>query len=166
LSMGAMVAMEVMSAAPQRIASACLMATDPGAARQQEIDWRAGLWAEGFDIYLDTFTARFYGHDPKTAARLQPMTREKMGETPEQIARAQAHALDTRRDMLPLLANCQVRTRILVGAQDKICPPKLHQPLADILPNSHMTEVPDCGHILSLEQPELTVSVLRNLVLT
>lgn len=163
LSMGAMVAMEVMARAADRVISACLMATDPGAARQQEVDWRAGLWAKGFEGYLDTFTSRFFMHNADTAARLGPMTRAEMGKTPEAIARAQATALDTRRDMIPLLAGCPVPTEILVGAEDRVCPPKIHQPLASAFRNAKLSVVPDCGHILTLDQPTPATEALQRL---
>ena len=163
LSMGAMVAMEVMAKAPERVASACLMATDPGPARAQEVEWRAGLWQEGFETYLDTFTGRFFGHDPETEARLRPMTRAGMGATPEDVARTQARALDTRRDMVPLLAGCDIPTEILAGAEDKVCPPKIHMKLADALASATLTVVPDCGHILTLEKPAPAILALDRL---
>ncbi len=43
LSMGAMVAMEVMARAPERVAGAVLMDTDPSRARAKEMQWRSGL---------------------------------------------------------------------------------------------------------------------------
>jgi pimeloyl-ACP methyl ester carboxylesterase len=154
LSMGGMVAMEVMARAPERVLGACLMDTDPNAAREREVDWRAGLLADGVDHYIGTFVERFYLHDPTVAARLGPMTREKMAITREPVIRAQVNALDTRREMAPLISGYRGAVEIIVGAEDRVCPPKVHAPLLEALPNAVLTEIPGCGHIATLEAPQ------------
>lgn len=83
--------------------------------------------------------------------------------TPEAVARAQASALDMRREMVPLLTGCPVPTEILVGAEDRVCPPKIHAPLAAALPNATLTEVTSSGHILTVETPAPTIEALRRL---
>ena len=151
LSMGGMVAMEVMARAPDRVVAACLMDTDPTAARPREVDWRRGLIDRGFATYVETFVGRFFLHDEVEAARLGPVIRAAMLATPEPVARAQARALDTRREMAPLLAGFPRPVEILVGADDRVCPPKLHEPLRDVLPAARLTVIEDCGHIATLE---------------
>lgn len=151
LSMGGMVAMEVMARAPDRVFAACLMDTDPTAARPREIEWRHGLLDRGLATYVDSFVERFFLHDPDEAARFGPEIRQRMLETPEPVARAQARALDTRREMIPLVAGFPRPVEILVGADDRVCPPKLHEPLCDALPAARMTVIQDCGHIATLE---------------
>ncbi len=153
LSMGGMVAMEVMARAPDRLLGACLMDTDPTSAREREIEWRNELLDRSLGEYVETFVGRFYLHDPQVAARLGPETRAAMLRTPEPVARAQARSLDTRRDMLPLIAGFAGPVEILVGAEDRVCPPKLHAPIAAALPAAELTEIPGCGHIATLERP-------------
>ena len=151
LSMGGMVAMEVMARAPERVVGACLMDTDPTPARPREVEWRQGLLAQGLEAYVDTFVGRFFLHDPEEAAHLGAEIRERMLATPETVARAQARALDTRREMAPLIAGFPHAVGILVGAEDRVCPPKLHEPLCDVLPGARLTVIQDCGHIATLE---------------
>lgn len=151
LSMGGMVAMEVMARAPERVLAACLMDTDPTAARPREVEWRQGLLAQGLDGYVDTFVGRFFLHDDEAAATLGAQVREAMLATPEPVAHAQARALDTRREMAPLIGGFPHPVEILVGAEDRVCPPKLHEPLVDILPAARMTVIQHCGHIATLE---------------
>ena len=153
LSMGGMVAMEAIARAPDRVLGACLLDTDPTPAREREIVWRNALLDQGFETYVDTFVGRFYAHDPEVAARLGPATRARMLATPEPVARTQARALDTRRDMLPLIAGFPGPVEIVVGAEDRVCPPKLHGPLAAALPGARLTEIAGCGHIATLERP-------------
>ncbi|MDH3667136.1 MAG: alpha/beta hydrolase [Paracoccaceae bacterium] len=158
LSMGGMVAMEVLARAPERVAGAALMDTDPTPARAKEIAWREGLLAgtaeDGFEVYVDTFVGRFYLHSPTAAERLGPLTRKMMAETPIPVARAQARALDTRREIVPLIEGFGGAVEVIVGAEDKVCPPLLHGPLAKALPRAVLTEVPGCGHLATVEAPD------------
>ncbi len=158
LSMGGMVAMEVLARAPERVAGAVLMDTDPTPARSKEIFWRQGLLAgaaeDGFQVYVDTFVDRFFLHSPTAAERLGPLTRMMMAETPLPVARAQARALDTRREMAPLIDGFGATVEVIVGAEDKVCPPMLHGPLAEALPGAVLTEVPGCGHLATIEAPD------------
>jgi pimeloyl-ACP methyl ester carboxylesterase len=157
LSMGGMVAMEVLARAPERVAGAVLMDTDPSRAREKEIDWRSGLLAkaeqDGLDAYVEKFVRRFYMHDVSVAERLGPLTRQMMAQTPVPIARAQANALDTRREMVPLIAGYGGPVEVIVGAEDKVCPPLLHGPITAALPGAVYTEIPACGHIATVEAP-------------
>lgn len=164
LSMGGMVAMEVMARAPERVLGACLMDTDPTAARAKEIEWRAGLLAGGLPGYVETFTRSFFGHDAEKAAQLGVEVRDRMLETPEAVARAQARALDARRDIGPLIQDFAHPVEILVGAEDRVCPPKLHSPLADSLPAARLTVIADCGHIATLECSAEVNACLRRLI--
>jgi pimeloyl-ACP methyl ester carboxylesterase len=157
LSMGGMVAMEVLARAPQRVAGAVLMDTDPTRAREKEVEWRGGLLAGAgrrrLDAYVSKFVDRFFLHDAAVAGRLGGLTRQMMSETPAGVALAQARALDTRREMVPLIAGYDGPVEVIVGAQDKVCPPLLHGPIAAALPGAVYTEIPGCGHLATLEAP-------------
>jgi len=52
-------------------------------------------------------------------------------------------------------------TLIIVGADDKFIPPKLSQYLSNNIKNNRLEIIPDCGHFLMLEKPE----VLNRLIL-
>lgn len=164
LSLGAMVAIEAMAQAPERVAGACVMATDPTPAREKEVAWRQGLLAEGLDHYRQTFVGQFFRHDPAVADRLGPQTLSKMAETPEDVTRTQARALDTRRDMAPLIASYPGPVEIVVGSEDRVCPPRLHVALADALSQANLEQVDGAGHILSLEAPEASNQAISRLL--
>jgi len=157
LSMGGMVAMEVIARAPERVAGAVIMDTDPSRARAIEVEWRADLMRraadQGLEDYVAKFVRRFYMHDASVAGRLGPLTRQRMAEMPVAVARAQARALDTRREMVPLIAGFAGPVEVIAGAEDKVCPPLLHQPIAAALPGAIYTEIPACGHLATIEAP-------------
>lgn len=158
LSMGGMVAMEVIARAPERVVGAVIMDTDPSRARAIEVEWRADLMQrvaeEGIDGYVGKFVRRFYMHDDLVAERLGSMTCQRMASTPLDVAQAQARALDTRREMVPLIAGFARPVEVVVGAEDKVCPPLLHGPIAAALPGAVYTEIPACGHLATIEAPE------------
>ncbi len=157
LSMGGMVAMEVLARAPERVAGAVLMDTDPTRAREKETLWRDDLLKlaerDGLEGYVGKFVRRFYMHDISVAERLGPLTGQMMAKTPVDVARAQARALDTRRGMTPLIAGFAGPVEVIVGAEDKVCPPLLHQPIAAALAGAAYTEIPACGHLATIEAP-------------
>jgi len=163
LSMGAMVAMETMALAPERIGGVCLMSTDPGPAREREIAWRSDLLVEGLDHYAKTFAGRFFLHDDDTAQRFRPIVVAAMQAAAPDLVHAQVHALDTRRDMGPLIADFPAPVEVVVGAEDKVCPPRLHETLAAALPDATLTVLPDTGHLATLERPGEIKAILTRL---
>jgi len=168
LSMGGMVAMEAMAAAPDRVVGAVLMSTDPAAARPKEKAWRAGeiagLQATGVTEYAARFSAKFFGHDDAVAERLGPAVREAAGAVPEAVALAQARALDARRDMIPLIQGFAAPVEVVVGAEDRVCPPRLHPPVAEACADARLTELAGVGHLASLEAPDAVTARIEALI--
>jgi pimeloyl-ACP methyl ester carboxylesterase len=168
LSMGGMIAMEVMARAPERVAGAMLMDTDPNAARDKENAYREGVVArvrtEGLMSFVDQFTPRLYGHSQEATDRLLPPAREMMGAMPVEVFHRQSTALMTRRDMLPLIERFENPVTVLVGEKDVICPPVLHKVLADALPIAVLVEVPGAGHIPTLESAAVVTQALHDLL--
>ncbi len=167
LSMGGMVAMAAMAAAPERIAGALLMDTDPTPARDREIAWRAGEMATldaGAAGYVGRFVDKFFAHDPDIAERLGPTVAAHALETPVAVIRAQARALDTRPDLLSRIDGFRAPVEVVVGAEDRICPPKLHGPLAAACADARLTEIPGTGHLASLEAPDAVLAALERLL--
>jgi pimeloyl-ACP methyl ester carboxylesterase len=55
--------------------------------------------------------------------------------------------------MVPLIEGYAGPVEVIVGAEDKICPPLLHGPIAAALPGAVYTEIPACGHLATIEAP-------------
>lgn len=165
LSMGGMVAMAAMRAAPGRVAGALLLSTDPTPARPKECAWRRGLLAAegGAEGYVDAFAPRFFAHSDAVRAAHLPAVRDAMIAAAPAVLAAQAEALDHRRAMLPGLAGWPGPVEILVGAEDRICPPALHRPLAEALGSAALEILPETGHLATLEAPEAVRAALARL---
>jgi pimeloyl-ACP methyl ester carboxylesterase len=63
---------------------------------------------------------------------------------------------------LPALA--PVASLVLCGSDDLLTPPHNSQLIADALPDSELVVVPDAGHLVMLEHPEVVDAALRRLV--
>lgn len=168
LSMGGMVAMEAMAAAPDRIVGAVLMDTDPYAAREKEISFRRDQMAaarrHGLEAVARPFIERFFGHDRAAGERHAEAILARMRDVPLDVYDRQAEALNHRRDMLDRLQGFAGPVAVVVGVEDAICPPKLHHPLARALPDAVLTEIPDTGHLSTIEAPEAVNRTIAGLL--
>jgi pimeloyl-ACP methyl ester carboxylesterase len=49
---------------------------------------------------------------------------------------------------------------VLVGDGDELTPPDRAREIAEIVPNARLVVVPDCGHLSTLEQPDLVTAAM------
>ena len=67
----------------------------------------------------------------------------------------QQHAILNRPDGRPDLPRVVCPALVVCGRNDALTPPAVSREMADALPDAGMLELEDCGHLSSLEQPEL-----------
>jgi pimeloyl-ACP methyl ester carboxylesterase len=152
LSMGGIVAMEILRRAPDRVTRIALMDTNPLAETPQSsagyeplvAKLRAGLIAEAVDMML--------GRDV-----LAPVA-EALG--PDTLVQ-QVRALQRRSDYQAVLRRCQVPALVLCGAADGLTPPRRHEFMAGLIPGAELCVIDDAGHLPVLERPAGTTSALR-----
>ena len=58
-------------------------------------------------------------------------------------------------DLRPILGQVRAPTLVVAGELDVICGPAQARPIAEALPNATLAIIPDCGHMPSMESPEL-----------
>ncbi len=56
-------------------------------------------------------------------------------------------------DVTERLADLNTPVQIIVGAEDKMTPPKLNQQLQSLIKNAKLETIPDAGHMVMLEKP-------------
>lgn len=166
LSMGGIVAMEVLRRAPDRVTRLALMDTNslaetPQSASAYEpfiIKLRTGAVAEAAQMMLGP---EVLAAGPGRAAILSLVEHmaEDMG--PDTIIQ-QTRALQRRRDYQAVLRRCKVPVLVLCGAEDQLTPVKRHSFMADLIPYANLVVVPGAGHLPVLEQPEATCAALRD----
>ena len=162
-SMGGRVALEVMRLAPQRVSHLGLLNTgykplasgEAGAreregrmalvalAREQGMRAMGRQWARGM-VHPDRIDT------PLFDAVLDMLERSDV----DQFA-AQQKALLARPDALPVLATIRVPTLVLTGEQDGWSGPATHREMHEAIPGSQLVLVPQCGHMSTLERPDV-----------
>ncbi len=165
VSMGGIVAMEIMNRIPDRVTRLCLMGTSPlpetpqvAAAREPLIvRAKAGQLAE---VLREGFPLEFLAPGSRRIAALNLLYR--MGEDlgPDVYVR-QCRALQRRPDQQAALHRCRVPTLIVAGAQDRLTPVKRHEFMAELIPGAELLVLDDAGHLPVLETPEAVVAALR-----
>ncbi len=83
--------------------------------------------------------------------------------SPSAIAAAQ-RGMAARPDMTDCLQQIDVPTLVLVGAADAISPPAEMRAIAAAIPGAQFVEIPDAGHMTTMENPEAVNDALRNFV--
>ncbi len=163
LSMGGIVAMEILRRAPDRLTRIALMDTNalaetPQSAANYEpaiIKLRSGRMAEAVQEFLppDSISAPYRAEVMDLAMDMA----ENIGM--EAIIR-QVRALQRRRDQQPTLRRCKVPTLVLCGAEDRLTPIKRHSFMAELIPYAELKVIDGAGHLPSLERPEETTQAL------
>lgn len=165
LSMGGIVAMEILRRAPDRISRIALMSTNPlaetpAAAAEREpqiVKVRSGRL---LDVMRDSMPEGYLAPTAQQAQVLDLVM--DMGETlGAEVFIRQSRALQRRRDQQAVLRKCKVPAMVLCGAHDPICPIKRHTFMAELIPSAKLVVLEDAGHLPSLEQPAKTTAALR-----
>ena len=164
LSMGGIVAMEVVRQAPDRVAGLALMDTNPlaedaavKARRQPQIEKVA---AGGLvDVIRDEMKPNYLAAGPGRGAILDLCMDMALSLGPEVFIR-QSRALRDRPDQTGTLRAFDRPALVLCGRHDRLCPLSRHEMMADLLPRSRLQVIDGAGHLPTLEKPKETTAAL------
>jgi len=165
LSMGGIVAMELLRRAPERITRIALMDTNPLAETPQSaaayepmiIGARAGRLDE---VMRGFMKPDFLAPGPQRLTVLNKLFEMAQDLGPEVLVR-QVRALQRRRDQQVALRRCKVPALVMCGAHDTLTPLKRHAFMAELIPYARLEVIEDAGHLPTLEAPEAVTAVLR-----
>jgi pimeloyl-ACP methyl ester carboxylesterase len=165
LSMGGILAMEILRQAPQSVERIALLDTNPRDERPEAQARRApqierALSGDLEQVMREDMKPNYLAPGPNKAAILDLCMDMALALGPEVFAR-QSRALCDRRDQQATLAAFTGPALILMGAEDKLCPLDRHQLMHDLMPQSRLHIIPDAAHLPPLEQPEATLRALR-----
>ena len=166
LSMGGIVAMEVVRQAPQRVTKLALLDTNPLAetqerrlAREPQIE---AVAAGGLRRVIREEMKPNYLCDGPSKGRLLKVCMEMAEALGAAVFIAQSKALQGRPDQCATLSNVVVPSLVLCGEQDQLCPVERHRLMADLLPNCRLVVVDKAAHMPTLEQPQQTNAALSD----
>ena len=165
LSMGGIVAMEVLRQAPRRISRIALMDTNcqselpnVAAAREPQIvGAKAGRLEE---VMREEMKPNYLAPGPKRLDVLSTVMAMAMDLGPEVFVR-QSRALQRRPDQQATLRKAKTPALIICGEHDALCPIRRHEFMAHLMPNATLEIVADAGHLPTLEQPNAVTHLLR-----
>jgi len=165
LSMGGIVAMEILRQAPNRVERLALLDTNPRA-EVPEIQARRApqidrVMAGGLEDVMRTEMTPNYLADPSDTATLDLCIAMARALGPEVFHR-QSLALRDRTDQCATLARFTGPALVLMGEQDRPCPRDRHELMHRLMPQSRFVIVPDAGHLPPLEQPDATITALKD----
>ncbi|UWR83625.1 alpha/beta fold hydrolase [Phaeobacter inhibens] len=165
LSMGGILAMEIIRQAPERILGAALMDTNPRAEapevqarREPQIAAaRAGRLEQ---VMREEMKPNYLTDGPNRAQILDLCMAMALDLGPEVFVN-QSKALRDRPDQCGTLRQFDRPTLVLCGREDSLCPPHRHELMHDLLPQSHLEILDGAGHLPTLETPDQTTAALR-----
>lgn len=164
LSMGGIVAMEILRRAPERVTRValmdtnCLAETPPVAANRepQIVKVKSGKLTE---VMRDELKPNYLAPGPRRPAVLQTVMDMAHTLGPE-IFVHQSRALQRRRDQQSTLRKIRQPALVLCGAHDALCPVKRHTFMAELIPHARLVVLEDAGHLPTLETPDETNDAL------
>lgn len=166
-SLGAIVAMALAAAAPERIGGLCLVSTNAKAPTDAQRDgWRAWIaeldrGVEARELQESILPALLGEHAARDRPDLVERTLAMGAATGEDRLRAQLHLQLSRRDLLGALPSMRIPTLVVSGLNDVICPPHFHTEIVTRMPDARLVTL-DAGHMLPLERPASFGALLRS----
>lgn len=157
-SMGGMVAMEAARQAPERVVGLALLGTT---ARPETAEMRAlreaamELFAQGKVREVIEPNVAFAFH-PTSASRphlVQAYLEFVLSAGAEQLVR-QNRAVIHRPDARLHLARIACPTLVVCGDADQLTPPECSAEIAASVPGAELQVLAECGHMLTMEQPD------------
>jgi len=164
LSMGGIVAMEMLAQAPDRITHVALLDTNPLAESSEVAARRSPQIAMALTgglakVMRDEMKPNYLAGGPDQGAILGLCLDMALALGPEVFAR-QSRALAGRADRQAALAAFTGPALVLMGAEDRLCPRDRHDLMHRLMPQSRLVIISGAGHLPPLEQPSATLAAL------
>lgn len=166
LSMGGILAFEIWRQAPERVTHMALLDTNPHAEmperqtlrlKQIETALAGGLRKLAIESLKPLYLAAAHRDDEELLGTILDMA---LGLGPE-VFRTQSLALRDRKDSVPTLQTIDCPTVVMCGVEDTLCPVSYHELMAKTIPNARLRIIENCGHLSSLEQPDIVTEELN-----
>ena len=168
LSMGGIVAFEIWRQAPERVTHMALFDTNarPDAPEKKSMRFQqvqtalaGGLRELAIESLKPMYLAESHRDDEALLGTVLDMALD-LGPA---VFERQSAALRDRVDSVPTLRTIDCPVLVACGVEDKLCPPGFHELMAAEIPDATLRIIDDCGHLASLEQPDIVNRELETL---
>ena len=165
LSMGGIVAMEILRQASDRVTHLALLDTNPLAEttemRARRLAQIAKVEAGGLaELMRDEMKPNYLKPGSGQPAILELCMDMAMTLGPE-VFISQSRALASRADQQATLAAFKGPVLILMGEDDQLCPRPRHDLMHKLMPQSRLVIIAGAAHLPTLEQPTQTTAALH-----
>lgn len=165
LSLGGMLAVEIMQIAPERVTTLALL--DTGVRSQNETERavrrsRIRLADEGhFELVLGMQMTRFIPPYRLPDKALVDVVMTMCGEIGVEIYKCQEELAAIRSDRRPDLPRIGCPTVVVCGRDDAATPLFLSEEMTAAIPGAKLVVIENCGHLVTMERPAETNAILR-----
>lgn len=169
-SMGGRVALEMIRMAPERVKALCLVSTeararDAGEAGAQETRGRHALLEiarrDGMEAMAEALLPKLLGSKVQGNENVRGKILTMIAKQALERVECQIAAGESRPDSRESARQIRCRTLVIGGEEDALKPASGTRELASLIPDSELTLIPQCGHMPTLENPELVSSLMR-----
>ncbi|MBC6429095.1 MAG: alpha/beta hydrolase [Cellvibrionales bacterium] len=166
LSMGGIVALEIVRQAPERITHLALLDTNAyaekperQAKRAHEID--CAQVGQLRKLMIEQMKPLYLAKANRQNQTLLHLVLDMAMDLGPDVFERQSIALRDRPDASGTLATIRCPTLVLCGAEDALCPVAYHQYMQSQIPNARLEIIDNCGHLSALECPQQVNTHLR-----
>lgn len=167
VSMGGMVAMQIMRLAPERVSALSLIGTKARPDTEEEKARRRAINAvieKAADMRgLSGGSLNMLVHDNASDEVRAELTEMGVRVGPQTYVRQNTAAMN-RSDARPTLAAITVPTQVISGEFDRMSTLAHAHEIHAAIPGSDLHIIPDCGHLPPIETPEIMAGFLRDLI--
>ncbi len=165
-SMGGIIAMEVARQAPARMAGLALLGTNARPETEDMRQLREGaiqLFESGRmdEVLRANLPFAFHPSRARDAALTGSYLAFVQRAGAAQLVR-QNRAIIGRPDARLHLPSLQCPVLVMCGDTDRLTPPECSREIAALLPHAELQMVPECGHMLTMERPEIVTRALQD----
>jgi pimeloyl-ACP methyl ester carboxylesterase len=166
LSMGGYVAQQIVHQAPQRVKKLALLDTRSQGELAEETVRRRQLMklaqeGRNFAPVTNRMLPLMLHESRLKDAALVGVIREMAQRTGIDAYLRQQEAIIARPDYRAMLPSINCPTLVLCGRQDRLTPLYNSEQMAAAIPGAKLVVVEDCGHVSTLERPEIVNAALR-----
>lgn len=170
-SMGAIVAVEMLCLAPERIGGLVLLGYNatadlPSRAAHRPVQ-QAEVRAGGLErVMVEELKPNYLACANRGDAALLHLLRDMGMTLGPDVFIAQSEALRQRQGRVDELAQIDVPVLYGCGAEDGLCPPEWHRRWQVLTPGSEFAQFDGAGHLLPLEAPQALAATLHDFLQT
>ena len=166
LSLGGIVAFEILRRAPERVERLALLDTNARPPTEGQLEsWRrfAAMTEEGrFDEITERHMMPTFVHpDRLEDAAITGAIRRMAGRVGPEAFLRQLQAQEGRPDSRGRLGEISCPTFVAGGRQDALCSVEMHEEISAAIPGSSLVMIEECGHLSSMERPQAITALLR-----